>query len=139
MVRWNVDIMAINSFRGSIRALSLVMMVSIISLMTPKLLMGQLKVGKNANLISSKKIESKPQTTTSSAVLIGKIKETKFPTKSALLLPSFTPKHYGYFCKLESKIETKSKVPLRFRLGSLDYVNYLEQKFNPSPTQVQYY
>ncbi|MBK6784935.1 MAG: hypothetical protein IPG79_15140 [Saprospiraceae bacterium] len=32
------------------------------------------------------------------------------------------------FCKWETIIEKQSKVPLRFRLGNLDYVNTLENK-----------
>jgi hypothetical protein len=35
-----------------------------------------------------------------------------------------------FFCRIESKIDSKSKVPFRFRLGSLDYVNELEGKKN---------
>ncbi|WP_235296122.1 hypothetical protein [Portibacter marinus] len=34
------------------------------------------------------------------------------------------------FCKFEEKVARQSKVNMRFRLGSLDYVNYLEQKPN---------
>ena len=40
--------------------------------------------------------------------------------------------HYGIFCKWEEEILKASKVPLKFRLGSLDYVNYLEKKNEPS-------
>jgi hypothetical protein len=40
--------------------------------------------------------------------------------------------HYGIFCKWEEKIQHVSKIPLKFRLGSLDYVNYLEKKNEPS-------
>lgn len=32
------------------------------------------------------------------------------------------------FCRMEATMETNSPVPLRFRLGSLDYVNSLEGK-----------
>ncbi len=47
----------------------------------------------------------------------------------SIYLPVYKPRHYGAFCKIENLIESASKVPVRFRLGSLDYVNYLEQKY----------
>jgi hypothetical protein len=34
------------------------------------------------------------------------------------------------FCKFEEKVARNSNLNMRFRLGSLDYVNYLEQKPN---------
>jgi len=45
-----------------------------------------------------------------------------------VLSPSFYSTHLSFFCNTEWKIEKITYVPLRFRLGSLDYVNYLEQK-----------
>ncbi len=47
---------------------------------------------------------------------------------SATLL-SCSPNHLpGLFCKMEYKIETKSKLAPRFRLGSLNYTNWMEGK-----------
>ncbi|GLR15712.1 hypothetical protein GCM10007940_03270 [Portibacter lacus] len=48
---------------------------------------------------------------------------------------SSMPLIYSYdklslFCKFEEKVARNSNVNMRFRLGSLDYVNYLEQKPN---------
>lgn len=34
----------------------------------------------------------------------------------------------AFFCRVENKIENYSNVGFRFRLGSLDYVNMLENK-----------
>ncbi len=43
----------------------------------------------------------------------------------------FNNSHYRYkafFCRLEDKMFKKTKKNIRFRLGSLDYVNKLESK-----------
>ena len=57
------------------------------------------------------------------------------PVKQSLLNPFGGIKNYptlnhlpGIFCKLEYKMETKSKLAPRFRLGSLAYTEWMEGK-----------
>ncbi len=47
--------------------------------------------------------------------------------------PEFLHKYYSYddlafFCKIEVQLENAVKFPVKFRLGSVDYVDYLEGK-----------
>lgn len=44
-------------------------------------------------------------------------------------LSSFSDR-LGFFCKKELQLQKITNIPLRFRLGSLDYVNWMEQKPN---------
>ncbi len=42
--------------------------------------------------------------------------------------PDFYNKQLGFFCRQEWKIEKSARIPFRFRLGSIDYVNKMEGK-----------
>lgn len=73
--------------------------------------------------------------------------ESRFSAKKILKMPAcgieqrafkliglptatFYPSSLGVICKAELKLDKISPVPFRFRLGSLDYVNWLERKPN---------
>ncbi len=49
---------------------------------------------------------------------------------AGLISGSYYTDRLGFFCKAELQIQKKISIPFRFRLGSLDYVNWMEQKPN---------
>jgi hypothetical protein len=48
--------------------------------------------------------------------------------RTTVLSPDYYSRNLGFFCKKEIALEKITKVPFKFRLGSIDYCNYLEGK-----------
>jgi hypothetical protein len=52
------------------------------------------------------------------------------PLTHSVIAADFYTCNFGFFCKKELQFEKATKIPLRFRLGSLQYNDYLEGKPN---------
>jgi hypothetical protein len=59
---------------------------------------------------------------------VGFITEPASQKIHAILAPNHYTQNFGFFCKQELKIQKITKIPLFFRLGSLEYCNQLEGK-----------
>lgn len=62
-------------------------------------------------------------------VHIDLVHEVTKPTNTPqLLAPDAATKDYGFFCRQELKGDKALPMPVRFRLGSMQQTDYLEQK-----------
>ena len=58
----------------------------------------------------------------------GNEKEVNLNRPFALIPQNYYTQHFGIMCKKELALEKATKIPFRFRLGSLQQCNYLEGK-----------
>ncbi len=49
-------------------------------------------------------------------------------SKKTSLPPAFCAADLAFFCRLELKMDKALRTPVRFRLGSQEYVDWLERK-----------
>lgn len=49
-------------------------------------------------------------------------------TPQKVLSPNFYVKNLGFFCKQELKFEAATGIPFKFRLGSMQYCDWMEGK-----------
>lgn len=47
-----------------------------------------------------------------------------------VISPNFYVKNLSFFCRQELRLEAVTKIPFKFRLGSVQYVDWLEKKPN---------
>ena len=59
----------------------------------------------------------------------------KMPLVISFSQNKFEVQKLSFFCQKEWQFEKITSIPLRFRLGSVEYTNYLEQKPNASRLQ----
>lgn len=61
--------------------------------------------------------------------LAGENSEQVFPNRAGHSPSIFIPKdHLAFFCRIELHLEKATRMPIKFRLGSVDYVDRLEGK-----------
>ncbi len=65
-------------------------------------------------------------------VLLIKTKRTT-PVVKQVIAPNFYVTNLGFFCKQEIKFEKATKIPFRFRLGSVEDCDRMEGKYRYTP------
>ena len=57
------------------------------------------------------------------------MERASWPENGAMIPANRVVTHFGFFCRRELELEKTIRLPLRFRLGSLEYCNRLEGEY----------
>lgn len=52
------------------------------------------------------------------------------PVSYSLISPNYYTQNFGFFCKRELQLEKVTKIPFKFRLGSVQQCDWMEGKLN---------
>lgn len=85
--------------------------------------LAQLKPLKNSNLL----VSLQPKTMGWSHSFLKNTIEAR-PVERPFLSAGFYAKQLGFFCRQEIKMDKVTKIPFRFRLGSVEQCDWLEGK-----------
>lgn len=64
------------------------------------------------------------------AYSFSRVGDVRLATPIAILSPGYYTSQLSFFCRNEWRFEQRTRIPLRVRLGSLAYTDYLEGKPN---------
>jgi hypothetical protein len=85
-----------------------------------------------SSIFAQSTVQQKSQPLQSNSIMfsIGKMDSTILQRKSIFLVDQYDPNKLPFFCKIEYKmgINSKTKMPMKFRLGDVQYVDELEKK-----------
>jgi len=65
---------------------------------------------------------------------INKVSAGISPVSYSLISPNYYAQNFGFFCKRELQLEKVTKIPFKFRLGSVQQCDWMEGKQNAIKT-----